>query len=153
MTRYTGMFRLHPIAGSSEDGFVITDKDIIKASVLNIIKTYKGSRVYDPGYGTNLHKLIFEQNIQRTRNVAKAEITEVIEKYEPRAKLISVEAYPGQPPASDEVVVVVKIEYVEFGEVEDLEIRMKKEEDWVNHQGIELDPVEEWFKNNNKQQP
>ena len=147
MSRYTGMFRLFPIAGSSEDGFVINDKEIIKASVLNIIKTYKGSRVYDPGYGTNLHKLIFEQNIQRTRNVAKAEITEVIEKYEPRAKLLSVDAYAGSGQGADEVVVVVKIQYVEFGEVEDLEIRMKKDQEWVNQQGIDLDPIEEFFNN------
>ncbi len=150
MTRYRGMFRLFPIPGASEDGFITTDKDIIKASIVSLIKTHKGSRVYDPAYGTNIHKLLFEPNIQRTRNVAKTEIMHVIEKYEPRAKLISVEAYAGQPPNQDDAIVVVEIEYTEFGDREILEIRFKKDQEWISQEGQVLDPVEEWFKQANK---
>lgn len=149
MTRYRGMFRLFPIPGSSEDGFISTDKDIIKQSITSLIRTHKGSRVYDPAYGTNIHKLLFEPNIQRTRNVAKAEITHVIEKYEPRAKLIAVEAYPGEPPHQDDVVITVEIEYTEYGDREILEIRYKKDQEWISTEGQVLDPVEEWFKNAN----
>lgn len=150
MAVYRGLFRLFPIPGASEDGFVITDKEIIKASVMNLIKTHKGSRVYDPDYGTNIHKLIFELNIQRVRNIAKTEITEVIQKYEPRAKILSVDAFPGQNEFISEVVLVVNLEYIEFGETEELEIRLKKENDWISEEGISLDPVEEWFKNGNR---
>lgn len=145
MSTYKGMFRLYPIAGASEDGFVSTDKDIIKRSILNIIKTHKGSRVYDANYGTNLHRLIHEQNIQRTRNIAKAEIKEAIEKYEPRAKLLEVEAYAGQNELVSEVVVTLKVEYVEYGETEELEIRMAKEEEWVSEEGKPIDPIADWF--------
>lgn len=149
MPRYRGMFRLFPIPGSSEDGFISTDKEIIKQSIMSLIKTHKGSRVYDPAYGTNIHKLLFEPNIQRTRNVAKSEITHVIEKYEPRARLIAVEAYAGEPPHQDDVVVTVEIEYVEFGDTEILEIRYKKDQEWISTEGQVLDPVEEWFKSAN----
>ena len=150
MTRYRGMFRLFPIPGASEDGFIITDRDIIKASIISLVKTHKGSRVYDPAYGTNIHKLLFEPNIQRTRNVAKAEIEHVISKYEPRAKLIAVNAYAGEPPHQDDAIVTVEIEYTEFSDRETIEIRFKKDQEWISQEGKVLDPVEEWFKQTNK---
>lgn len=150
MNRYTGLFRLYPIPGSSSDGFIMHDKELIKYSVINIIKTPKGSRVYDPEYGTNIHKLLFELNIQRVRNIAKAEIREAIEKYEPRAVILDVNAYAGQTANISEVVLVVRIEYTEFDGQEDLELRLQKETDWISTEGRELDPVEEWFTSGNK---
>ncbi len=144
MARYTGMFRLFPVAGASEDGFIDTDKDIIKKSVLNIINTHKGSRVYDADYGTNLHRLLFEPNIQRTRNIAKAEITEVIKKYEPRAKILNVNAF-ADGELSQQIVVIVSIYYVEFNEQEDLEIRMSTDQQWISKEGAHYDPLQEFF--------
>ena len=96
MARYTGLFRLFPIPGESDDGFISNDKDIVKRSILNILNTHKGSRVYDPDYGTNLYRLVHELNIQRTRNIAKNEVSEAIKKYEPRAQVLQVEAFPGE---------------------------------------------------------
>ena len=148
MSKYTGLFRLFPLVGKSEDGFVSNDKDLVRASVVNLISTHKGSRVYDPDYGTNIHKLVFELNIQRVRNIAKVEITEIVEKYEPRAKIIDINAYPGTGKHTDTVVMVVKLLYVEFDETEELEIRLKKDNAWISEEGVDLDPIEEWFKNN-----
>jgi phage baseplate assembly protein W len=147
MARYTGIFRLFPMAGTSEDGFIDTDKKLIRKSVLNIINTYKGSRIYDPDYGTNLHRLIHEQNIQRTRNIAKNEIIDAVTKYEPRAKILQVEAYPGEGEQNSEVIVIVSLLYVEYGEEEDLEIRLSTEQQWISQEGTHIDPIEEWFKN------
>lgn len=145
MSRYTGMFRLFPINNSSEDGFVINDKEVIKNSILNIIRTHKGSRVYDPDYGTNIHKLIFELNIQRTRNIAKTEIKHVIEKYEPRAELLDVNAYPGKDEQAHTVTIVILINYVEYNETEELKILLESEADWINDAGTHIDPIDEWF--------
>jgi len=140
-TRYTGMFRLFPIPGTSEDGFVDNDVNLIKRSVLNIIKTHKGSRVYDPDYGTNVHLLIHEQNINRTRNIAKMEIENAIKKYEPRAKLLAVNAYAGKDDKAHEAVVVLKVQYVEFDITEDLEIRLETEQDWIREEGVPPNPM------------
>ena len=41
MARYTGLFRLFPIPGESDDGFISNDKDIVKRSILNILNTHK----------------------------------------------------------------------------------------------------------------
>jgi len=145
MSRYTGMFRLFPITNASEDGFVINDKDVIKQSILNIINTHKGSRVYDPDFGTNLYKLIHELNIQRTRNIAQSEITTAIGKYEPRAELISVNVYAGKDEKSNEIVVVVNFKYVEYNEIDELEIILLSEHDWISEEGVSLNPIEDWF--------
>jgi len=146
MSRYTGIFRLYPIKNSSEDGFAINDKDVIKSSILNIINTHKGSRVYDPDYGTNIHKLIYELNIRRTRNIAKTEIKHVIEKYEPRAELLEVNAYAGKDDKAHEVTIVLLVKYVEYDETEEIEILLKSEADWISDEGEHIDPIEEWFK-------
>lgn len=145
MSTYTGMFRLFPVASSSEDGFVVNDKDVIKESLLNIIKTNKGSRIYDPDYGTELYKLVHELNIQRIRNIATSEITRVIEKYEPRAELLSVNAYTGKEDKASELVIVVSVRYVEYDETEELEIRLESEHNWINDAGTHIDPINDLF--------
>ena len=145
MSRYTGMFRLFPISNASEDGFVVNDKDVIKQSILNIINTHKGSRVYDPDFGTNIYKLVHELNIRRTRNIAKTEITAAIEKYEPRAEVLNVNAYAGKEEKSHEIVVVVDVNYVEYNETEEIEIILISEHDWISEEGIAPNPVDEWF--------
>lgn len=148
MSRYTGVFKLFPKPGTSEDGFVVYDKEVVKNSLLNILNTHKGSRVYDSDYGTNLHKLIHEPNIQRTRNIAKTEIKDVIEKYEPRAQLLEVNAYAGKGEKTSEVVITVSVKYIEFDETEELEIRLKSDRDWISEEGEHVNPIEEWIKGN-----
>ncbi len=147
MAHYTGMFKLFPIPNSSEDGFVIYDKDVIRQSVVNLINTHKGSRVYDPNYGTDIHKLIYEMNIQRTRNIAKSEITEAVKKYEPRAEILDVTCAAGTGEEAHIVTVSVKLKYVEYGEEDELKIRLVGESSWVkDDEDVHYNPAEEWFK-------
>jgi len=145
MSTYTGMFRLFPIEGSSIDGFVDHDRELIKRSILNILKTEKGSRVYDPEYGTNLHRLIHEQNINRIRNIAKTEIQTVIEKYEPRVQVLRIEAYP-HGNLEQEVIIVMELLYLEFETTEILELRLATDQQWINDSTVGYDPKESIFK-------
>jgi len=142
---YTGMFRLHPIKGSSVDGFVDHDRELIKRSVLNLIKTPKGSRVYDPEYGTNLHRLIHEQNIQRIRNIAKNEVKAVISKYEPRVEIKRLEAY-ADGEVDQEIVIVMTLLYLEFDIEEILEVKFATDNQWMKDEGVKFDPMDELFK-------
>lgn len=139
--KYSGLFRLFPIKGKSEDGFVTHDKDVIRNSLIVLIKTQKGSRVYDPDYGTNLHMLIHELNIQRIRNIAQTEIKRVIEKYEKRAKLLNVDAAV-RGDTRQQLVISLEVEYIEFGEKELLEIKMDSDTNWVNEEGVTPDPIQ-----------
>jgi len=147
MANYTGLFKLFPISGSSEDGFVVNDKDVIKQSLLKLINTHKGSRVYDPNFGTDLYKLVHEINIQRTRNIAKTEITEAVKKYEPRAEILSVECAAGKGENSSVVIISVKVKYVEYGDVEELKILLNSDSSWIkDDEDVHYNPAEEWFK-------
>ena len=143
MSRYVGLFRLFPIPNSSADGFVIHDIEVIKNSILTILHTHKGSRVYDPDFGTNLHKLIFELNIQRTRNIAKAEITNAIAKYEPRAEIISVDTLIGKNENAHIVTILVKVKYIEYDIEEELQMRLVGEANWISEEGTFYDPIQE----------
>ena len=147
MSKYTGLFRFYPIPNSSDDGFVVNDKNVIKQSIIALINTHKGSRVYDPNFGTDLYKLVYELNIQRTRNIAKAEITEAVKKYEPRAEITSVECLVGTGDEAHVVTVVVKIKYVEYGDTDEVSIRLVGEASWIKDtEDVHYNPAEEWFK-------
>ncbi len=141
---YTGMFKFNPTAGTSIDGFVDHDKELIKKSVLNIIKTHKGSRIYDPEYGTNLHRLIHELNIERIRNIAKNEIQSAVSKYEPRAKIMRIEAYPTGE-LEQEVVVVMTLYYVEFDTEEIIEMQLDSDKQWIDDEKTEQNALEAVF--------
>ena len=131
MSTYTGLFKLNLTPGSSVDGFVDHDREVIKKSVKNIISTYKGSRIYDPDYGTNLHRLGHELNIERIRNIAKNEIEHAITKYEPRAKIMRIEAYPSGE-INQEIIIVMSLLYVEFGIEEILEMKLATDNQWFD---------------------
>ena len=133
---YTGLFGFSPKKDgkASVDGFVDHDKELIKKSVLNIIKTPKGSRVYDPEYGTNLHRLVHELNIERIRNIAKMEIRNAIEKYEPRVIITRIEAYVSGE-INQDIIIVMSLFYIEFKTEEILEIKFQSDSQWINNKG------------------
>lgn len=145
MSRYTGLFRLYPKSGQGADGFTSHDRELIKQSILNIIKTPKGSRVYDPDYGTNLHRLIHDLNNERTRNIAKNEIMYAVEKYEPRAKITRIEAY-AQGELNSEVVVMMNVLYYEFNDTEILEYKFATDAMWTEKKESDYDPLEDMYK-------
>jgi phage baseplate assembly protein W len=128
---YTGLFRLYPKKSSSKDGFMSEGPDVIKNSIITLIKTRKGSRIYDPDLGTNLMRLIHELNIERIQHIAKAEITHVIEKYEPRAQILDVKVEVlGEQ--KQELKISLLIYMKEYNLKEVLEFKMKSDNNWIN---------------------
>lgn len=69
------------------------DNQAIKADLLHLILTKKGERLYNPNFGTDLVKFIFEPEDGMTLNAIKEEITSVIKIYLPKLQIdeISVE--------------------------------------------------------------
>lgn len=60
-----------------------TDADAIKADLMHLIMTNKGERFYNPEFGTNLRRYIFQPNDGFTHNEIKEEIKEAVKKYLP----------------------------------------------------------------------
>ncbi len=101
----------YPFKNSTKGFFLdLNDEDnqAIKADLLHLILTKKGERLYNPNFGTDLVKFIFEPEDGMTLNAIKEEITSVIKIYLPKLQIdeISVEES-----TESEYAAVVTIKY------------------------------------------
>ena len=96
----------------SDRGFFLdltsTDADAIKSDLLHLILTRKGERFYNPQFGTDLLKFIFEPNDTLTLNQIKEEITSVVKKYLPKLKIKDIVVIQSE---ESEYAAVVTIDY------------------------------------------
>jgi len=96
----------------SKKGFFLDlndeDSQAIKADLLHLILTRKGQRLYNPNFGTDLIKFIFEPEDGMTLNAIKQEITSAVKIYLPKLQLddISIEES-----TESEYAAVVTIKY------------------------------------------
>ena len=84
------------------------DSQAIKADLLHLILTRKGQRLYNPNFGTDLVKFIFEPEDGMTLNGIKEEITSVIKIYLPKLQLNEILI---EPSTESEYAAVVTIQY------------------------------------------
>jgi len=63
------------------------DQNAIKADLLHLILTRKGQRLYNPDFGTDLLRYIFEPNDSLTLSKISEEITTVVKKYLPNLQI------------------------------------------------------------------
>jgi phage baseplate assembly protein W len=75
----------------SKKGFFLDlnsdDASAIKADLMHLILTRKGQRLYNPDFGTDLLRFIFEPNDGLTLAGLKTEITTVVKKYLPKLQI------------------------------------------------------------------
>ena len=67
------------------------NENAIKESIKNIILTNKGERPFQPGFGCDLDKLLFENATPQTFDLIKTVVEEAIDLYEPRCDLLGVD--------------------------------------------------------------
>lgn len=70
-----------------------TSKDALTSNLLLLLLTQKGERYYDPEYGTNLLKFVFEQNDSITENEIERDLKITVKKYIPQLNIDSVVFY------------------------------------------------------------
>jgi hypothetical protein len=85
-----------------------SDVDAINGSVINIIKTQKGERVFQSEFGSTIYHSLFEPMITETRVILTAAIEEAIRTYEPRVELQGVEVV-AEPDRNGYTVTIVYI--------------------------------------------
>jgi len=97
---------------NSNKGFFLDlnsdDNAAIKADLLHLILTRKGQRLYNPEFGTDLLKFIFEPEDGMSLNNIKSEITTVVKKYLPKLKITSIDVVQSQ---ESEYAAVITINY------------------------------------------
>lgn len=80
-----------PYIDSNGDFKEVTGKDAIIASIRNLLMTPLGTYPFDPTYGSNLYKMLFEMDDNITRENIEYEVKDRIELYEDRIKVVSVD--------------------------------------------------------------
>jgi len=67
------------------------DDDALTGSIINIIRTRKGERVFNPDFGSNVYNSLFEPFSSTTRIRLEKQIENAIVQHEPRITLNNVE--------------------------------------------------------------
>lgn len=84
-------FSVHP---ELHDLVIRRNEDSVKQAIVNLILTNKYERPFNPNFGCNLRKYLFEPMNSFTASSIENEIKMSIENYEPRVRLIDVVATP-----------------------------------------------------------
>lgn len=77
-------FNAHPNTGNV---VLRTNVDAVTRSIKNVVLTRPMERFYNPDFGCDIHRYLFEPNDSTLRSNIKDAIKYSIETYEPRAKL------------------------------------------------------------------
>ena len=84
----------------SDKGFFLdltsTDAKAIKSDLMHLILTRKGERLYNPEFGTDLLKFIFEPNDGKTMSEIKLDIQNTVKKYIPNLNINDVLVEPSE---------------------------------------------------------
>tara|TARA_R100000742_G_C4278786_1_gene102060 strand:- start:3531 stop:3974 length:444 start_codon:yes stop_codon:yes gene_type:complete len=78
----------HPVTG---DIAKLSNVEAVKRSVRNLINTNKGERPFHPEIGSDIRKALFEPMSSAVSSSIKTFVRDLIETYEPRAELVSVD--------------------------------------------------------------
>lgn len=78
----------------TSDLSVAVNDQAIKDSVMNLVMTNRGERLYQPEIGGNISSLLFELMSDETTYLLQRAIQEVINNWEPRAVLEQVQVLP-----------------------------------------------------------
>ena len=79
---------------TSKDISKVTDIQAVKRSIRNLVLTNHYEKPFHPEIGSGVRGILFELMTPLTAHVLTRKIEDVIENFEPRARLISVRALP-----------------------------------------------------------
>ena len=84
-------FAIHPITGTL---IRLTNEQAISQSIINLVQTTYGERLFNQNIGGNIMKSLFEPNDLIAANELSYSIETTLRENEPRASIISVLAQP-----------------------------------------------------------
>ena len=82
------------LVNSTKDVNRVTDVLAVKRSVRNLVLTNHFEKPFHPEIGSGIRDILFEPMTPITASILATAVEDVIENYEPRARLIGVRAFP-----------------------------------------------------------
>ena len=86
-----------------------TNEDAVKQSILNILLTNPGERLFNSIFGSELNKMLFENITPQTTLGIVSLIKSGIENFEPRANLIDVVASPSPDENAYNITIIFSV--------------------------------------------
>lgn len=99
-------FQANPLNG---DLIAIKNENAIARSVKNIVFTLPGEKFFNPFFGSQISKVLFENIDDITASVIIDEIKESIRNNEPRVELLDVQAFPNFDNNQFDVTIIYEI--------------------------------------------
>jgi hypothetical protein len=84
-------FKKHPV---TNDLVTVKDKAAVSQSIKGLLLTRKGERPFQPDLGSGLQDILFEPMDYGTSALIKKEITETLNRYEPRVIVTGLICFP-----------------------------------------------------------
>ena len=92
--QYTDLDLFFAKKATSKDISKVTDIQAVKRSIRNLVLTNHYEKPFHPEIGSGVRDILFEPMTPITANILARKIQDVVENFEPRAKLIGVRAQP-----------------------------------------------------------
>ena len=92
--QYTDLDLFFSKKATSKDISKVTDIQAVKRSIRNLVLTNHYEKPFHPEIGSGVRDMLFEPMTPLTAHILTRKIEDVIENFEPRARLISVRAQP-----------------------------------------------------------
>ena len=92
--QYSDLDLFFAAKGVSKDISKVTGIKAVKRSIRNLVLLNHYEKPFHPEIGSGIRDMLFEPMTPITANILARKIEDVIENFEPRAKLISVRALP-----------------------------------------------------------
>ena len=99
-------FQANPL---NEDLIGLKNESAIARSIRNIVFTHRGEKFFDPDFGSDITKSLFENVDEVTAQSMREDIENSINNYEPRVDLIDVEVNPDYDNNNLEAIVTYEI--------------------------------------------
>ena len=99
-------FQINPL---NQDLIVLKNETSIARSIRNIVFTVPGEKFFQENFGSRISESLFENIDEVSALEIKDEITESINRFEPRVRLISVDAIPDYQGNAFNVLIVYEI--------------------------------------------
>ena len=87
--------------------------ELIRQAVETILDTEPGERIMLPAFGCGLRRYLMEPNTLTTRTSMQQDITDALQRWEPRVRLTNVAVTPGEDPS----LVWIEIAYVRLADL------------------------------------
>lgn len=103
-------FRINPF---TKDIYTKEDEEAVKTALKHLILTKNFERPFHPEIGTQIHSLLFENFNSASKIAMEKSITNAVERYEPRVRLIEVNVRETQDSNNIDVTIVFTLRNVD----------------------------------------